>query len=75
MEQFDLQVMLKDGSFADFLVQTERDSGVYEVFRNEERMGVFTADDDGSFSISDRQGGPNEDLESRIIEQLKGYRT
>lgn len=74
MEQFDLQVMLGDGSFADYQVKTERDSGIFQIYEKDQQIAEFTAGDDGSWTASGNTG-LDEDLQDRIIEQLKGFRT
>lgn len=75
MEQFDLQVMLPDGTFADYIVKTERDSEQYQVFNGETPVATFSAGDNGEWTVSENSGNIDADLESRIKEQLKGFRT
>jgi len=73
MEQFDMQLMLKDGAFADYQVKTEKNSKLYEVYSGESLIASFEDDNQGSFALSDNPGNIDEDLQSRIIEQLKGF--
>lgn len=73
MEQFDMQLMLKDGAFADYQVKTEKNSKLYEVYNGESLIASFEDDNQGSFALSDNPGNIDEDLQSRIIEQLKGF--
>ena len=73
MEQYDMQLMLKDGAFADYQVKTEKNSKLYEVYNGESLIASFEDDNQGSFALSDNPGNIDEDLQSRIIEQLKGF--
>ncbi|WP_407430204.1 hypothetical protein [Arcticibacter sp.] len=73
MEQFDMQLMLKDGTFADYQVKTEKDSKLYEVYSGESLVASFKDDGQGSFTLNDNSGNIDEDLQSRMIEQLKGF--
>ncbi|PRY55116.1 hypothetical protein B0I27_10181 [Arcticibacter pallidicorallinus] len=73
MEQFDMQLMLKDGAFADYQVKTEKNSKRYEVYSGESLVASFEDDSQGSFTLSDNPGNIDEDLQSRMIEQLKGF--
>lgn len=73
MEQFDMQLMLKDGAFADYQVKTEKNSKLYEVYSAESLVASFEDDNQGSFRLSDNPGKIDEDLQSRMIEQLKGF--
>ncbi|PWG79076.1 hypothetical protein [Pararcticibacter amylolyticus] len=73
-EQFDIQVMLADGTFADYIVKTERDSDVYQVFSNSEHLASFRASE-GEWILEDNTGNLETDLQSRLKEQLKGLRT
>lgn len=75
MDQFDMQVMLPDGSFADYIVKTERDSDEYQVFKDDSLFAVFKTNENGEWTVSDNPGKMDSDLESRIKEQLKGFRT
>lgn len=73
MEQFDMQLMLKDGAFADYQVKTEKNTKVYEVYDGDTLVASFEDDSQGSFTISDNPGNIDEDLQGRMIEQLKGF--
>jgi len=73
MEQFDMQLMLKDGAFADYQVKTEKNSKLYEVYSGDSLVASFEDDNQGSFTLSDNPGNIDEDLQSRMIEQLKGF--
>lgn len=73
MEQFDMQLMLKDGAFADYQVKTEKNSKLYEVYSGESLVASFADDNQGSFTLSENPGNIDEDLQSRMIEQLKGF--
>lgn len=73
MEQFDMQVMLKDGAFADFQVKTDREAKFYEVYKKDTLLATFKDDENGSFVLEHNQGDIDDDLQSRIIEQLKGF--
>ncbi len=70
-----MQVMLQDGSFADYIVKTERDSDIYQIFKGESLLATFKTSGNGDWSVTDNPGKVNSDLESRIKEQLKGLRT
>lgn len=73
MEQFDMQLMLKDGTFADYQVKTDKDSKRFEVYSGESLLASFKDDGQGSFSLGDNPGSIDEDLQRRMIEQLKGF--
>jgi len=73
MEQFDMQLMLKDGAFADYQVKTDKDSGVFDVYSGDSLIASFKDDGQGSFSLSDNPGNADDDLQRRMIEQLKGF--
>lgn len=75
MEQIDLQVMLKDGSFNDYVVKTERDSKRFLVYQGEQHVITIEAKEDGSMTSVDNPANIDEDLETRIKEQLKGLQT
>ena len=72
MESFDIQVLLKDGSFADYEVKYDKQK--YEVSQNEKSLISFIADEDGTWSVGDNKGDIDEDLQERIINQLKGFK-
>lgn len=74
MEKYNLQVMLADGSFADYELQTERDSKVFEILKDGEAYASFTATEDGSWNLEKNPGNIDEDLQQRITLQLNGYR-
>ncbi|EOR96515.1 hypothetical protein ADIARSV_0299 [Arcticibacter svalbardensis MN12-7] len=73
MEQFNMQVMLKDGTFADYDVKTDRKAQYYEVYDKETLIATFKDDKNGSFAIDTNTTNIEEDLQSRIAEQLKGF--
>lgn len=75
MEKFDIQVMLQDGTFADYEVHNERDGKIYEVITAGKLAGVFEAGDDGSWSLVSNNGNISDDLQQRIINQLNGFRS
>lgn len=75
MDQFDMQLMLPDGSFADYTVKAERNSDEYQVFKDDNLLATFIAKENGEWDISDNPGNIDSDLESRMKEQLKGFRT
>ena len=74
MERFDLQVLLSDGSFADYELQTERDSKLYEVLKNGEPLASFRATEDGGWALESNPTNIDADLQHRITQQLNGYR-
>lgn len=74
MESFELQVMLKDGSFADYEVQTERDSKVYTILKKAEVLASFKAVENGAWALESNPGQMDDDLQKRITKQLDGYR-
>ena len=73
MEQFNMQVMLKDGTFADYNVKTDRDAQFYEVYDKDTLIATFKDDKNGSFAVDTNTTHIDEDLQSRIAEQLKGF--
>ena len=75
MEQYDLQVLLSDGSFADYEVRTERDTKIYEISEKGEPVATFIATKDGGWSLENNPGNIDSDLQHRIALQLNGYRT
>ena len=74
MEKFDIQVLLKDGSFADYIVQNERGSDSFEVYKQEEKLGTFCASADGNWEVTE-ENGIDEDMQQRIINQLNGFKS
>lgn len=74
MENFDVQVMLKDGSFADFVVQTERGSKLYTILKDGKEQVSFKAIENGLWELEDNPAQVDEDLQKRITKQLDGYR-
>jgi hypothetical protein len=72
METFDIQVLLKDGSFADYEVRN--DDQKYQILQNEKPLISFKADEDGTWSPYDNVGNIDEDLQERIINQLNGFK-
>ena len=74
MERFDLQVLLSDGSFADYEVQTERHSDIFEVFKDDNVLASFKATKDGGWELEDNPAKIDKDLEHRITLQLNSYR-
>jgi hypothetical protein len=75
MEKFDLQIMLHDGSFADYKVQTERGAKTFEILKDEQNIASFEANVDGEWTLIDNPGNIDEDLQQRISKQLNGFRT
>lgn len=74
MENLNLQVMLQDGSFADFEVQTERDSKIYTILEKGEALASFKAIENGEWALESNPGQIDGDLQDRITKQLNGYR-
>lgn len=74
MEQFDLQVMLSDGSFADYIVHTEREAKTFDVLQNGELIVSFKALANGSWELADNPAKIDKDLQHRIETQLNGFR-
>ena len=74
MEKYDLQVMLGDGSFADYEVQTEREAKTFEILNKGELIAAFSATEDGGWSLENNPGKIDDDLQQRITQQLNGYR-
>lgn len=74
MEKFDLQVMLSDGSFADYKVQTERESKTYEILQGDKAVASFKASANGGWEMIDNPANIDEDLQQRIEAQLNGFR-
>lgn len=74
LERFDFQVLLSDGSFEDFEVQTERHSDIFEVLKNDRVIATFKATKDGGWELEDNPGNVDKDLEHRITLQLNSYR-
>lgn len=74
MEKFDLQVMLSDGSFADYKVQTERDAKTFEILQDNQAVASFKAAANGGWEMIDNPANIDEDLQQRIETQLNGFR-
>lgn len=74
MDKFDIQILLKDGSFADYQVENERGTDSYQVFQQEKPIAKFETSADGSWQILDNTANIDSDLEQRIINQLKGFK-
>ncbi len=74
MEKYDLQVLLSDGSFADFEVQTEREAKTYDILKKGELIASFKPTKDGGWELETNPGNIDQDLEHRITQQLNGYR-
>jgi hypothetical protein len=74
MDKFDIQVLLKDGSFADYQVQNERSESLYKLYKANEHIASFVADNDGGWSVSENPGDITEELQERIKNQLNGFR-
>lgn len=74
MEKFDLQVMLSDGSFADYIVHTEREAKTFKVLQNEELIASFKALPNGSWELVNNPAEIDDDLQHRIEAQLNGFR-
>ena len=72
METFDIQVLLKDGTFADYEVKYDKQK--YEVRQNEKALITFQANEDGTWSSYDNAGDIDDDLKERIINQLNGFK-
>ena len=74
MEKFDIQVLLKDGSFADFQVENETGSDIYQVFQKDKSLAQFVATEDGGWIVGHNSGNLDDDLQQRIINQLNGFK-
>jgi hypothetical protein len=74
MEKYSLQVMLGDGSFADYEVATERNGRTYEIQQKGEPIATFKAMEDGGWALENNPGNIDEDLQQRLSKQLDGYR-
>jgi hypothetical protein len=74
MEEFDLQLMLADGSFADYKVRTERDAKTYEIVQDGTPVALYSATSDGGWALEQNPGKIDEDLQKRITLQLNGFR-
>ncbi|MBC7914599.1 MAG: hypothetical protein H7Y07_10825 [Pyrinomonadaceae bacterium] len=74
MEKYNLQVMLSDGSFADYEVQTARDAKTYELLQEGKPLASFEASTNGDWELIDNPGNIDEDLQQRISTQLNGFR-
>lgn len=70
MENFEIQVLLKDGSFADYDVQFSDNE--YMVLERGKRLITFNADNSSSWNVVSNEGALDPDLQERIINQLKG---
>ena len=74
MEIFDIQVLLKDGSLADYQVQNERDSDIFKVYKHDEPVAIYKSKKDGTWQLTENDAQIDEDLQQRIINQLNGLR-
>ncbi|MBC8053369.1 MAG: hypothetical protein H7Y13_09920 [Sphingobacteriaceae bacterium] len=74
MEKYNLQVMLSDGSFADYEVQTEREAKTFDILKKGEIIASFSATTDGGWLLENNPGKVDDDLQQRITRQLNGYR-
>ena len=74
MDKFDIQVLLKDGSFADYQVENERGENTYQVLHQGNKIASFSATEDGSWQIADNEANIDADLQQRIINQLNGFK-
>lgn len=72
METFDIQVLLKDGNFADY--EVKYDQKKYDVIHNGEKLISFKNDKDGTWSAVENFANIDEDLQDRIINQLNGFK-
>ena len=72
METFDIQVLLKDGNFADY--EVKYDQHKYEVRQNNETLISFKNDEDGTWTTVDNAANIDDDLQERIINQLNGFK-
>jgi hypothetical protein len=74
MERYNLQVMLGDGSFADYEVATERTGRTYDILKQGTVVATFSATEDGGWNLESNPGNIDEDLQQRLTNQLNGYR-
>lgn len=74
MDRFDIQVLLKDGSFADYQVENERSENIYKLYQQDEFLASFVADKDGGWTVTDNSKDIPEELQERIKNQLNGFR-
>ena len=74
MDSYNLQVMLKDGSIADYLVQEYPKENKYEVLKDKNPVAVFKSEANGGWLLAENPGNIDAELEERIASQLNGYR-
>ena len=74
MDSYNLQVMQKDGSIVDYLVQEYVKENKFEILEKSSLIAVFKSETDGSWTITDNPGNIDSELEERIAGQLNGYR-
>jgi hypothetical protein len=73
MDTFDIQVMLKDGSFIDYEVRSKSNED-YDIFKDGNHLITFKANEDGTWIALDNRENINEELQERITNQLNGFR-
>jgi len=74
MDKFDIQVLLKDGTFADYQVENERNQNTYLVLHEGKKIASFSATEDGSWQIANNEANIDADMQQRIINQLNGFK-
>lgn len=73
MDSFNILVMMKDGSFAEYEVRNKRNDATYEILKKGEAVATFKASTDGTWTVVDNPANIDEDLKTRISKQLEGY--
>ena len=73
MDSFEIQVMLKDGSFIDYEVKSESNDD-YEILKEGQHLVSFKANQDGTWTAIDNTENIDEELKERITNQLNGFR-
>ena len=74
METFNLQVMQKDGSITDYMIQEYLSENKYEILHKDTLIAVFQSEPSGEWTLIDNPGNIEPELEERITGQLNGYR-
>lgn len=76
MDSFNIQVMLKSGNITDYEVRNSRKSReMYEVLDKGQRVAIFQANADGTWTVTENPAAISNDLIDRICKQLTGFHT
>lgn len=76
MDSFNIQVMLRSGNITDYEVRNSRKSReMYEVLDKGQRVAIFHANADGTWTVTENPAGISGDLIDRICKQLTGFHT